>query len=525
MPTTTENLRHDASRTQALVGLLRLHWFIKLRWIFVLVALGMLAAEQALFPKFHRPWELTLLVLSVGLVNLIWLGVSKMFAASLHDDGDLPERARRSAERFANTQVAVDLLMLTLIIHFTGGVESSLAICYVFHVAISAVLLRRRHAIFQAAWAITLYMAMALLSASGLIGHFSTLPGLTEPQWHTSPRYVAAAILVTSSGIAGVLYFMLHIVARLDTQDDKLRQANFALQRSQTAIQDLQARRARFMQTVAHQLKSPLTVIQTLANLIIDGVVPPDRARPTAEKIAQRCSDGLTQVQELLTLARLKENPPTQSATARTCLRDCVRDLCQIHQPTAQRKGLIFVCDVPEDIVDYARVSEKDARDCIGNLIDNAIKYTDAPGEVHVKVGRIAGHLDHLHPDGGPNVRVPPDCDGFVFVRVHDTGIGIDFDTLRRADNGESLFDAFRRGKNALQANIPGTGLGLSIVREVVEQAGGRVIAYSKLGTGSTFTVLLPSEHNAPDPLNVRDTRTTHVVGRPPVAESQPTNQ
>ena len=75
-----------------------------------------------------------------------------------------------------------------------------------------------------------------------------------------------------------------------------------------------------------------------------------------------------------------------------------------------------------------------------------------------------------------------------------------------------SIFDAFRRGNEALASGIPGTGLGLSIVREVIEQVGGQIRVHSRPGKGSTFLVSFPAQQARPGGLMVRDTRSSKIV-------------
>jgi signal transduction histidine kinase len=100
-------------------------------------------------------------------------------------------------------------------------------------------------------------------------------------------------------------------------------------------------------------------------------------------------------------------------------------------------------------------------------------------------------------------------------MHVMDSGIGLDPELLR-ASNGqpghELVFDAFRRGANVVAAGIPGTGLGLSIVREVVEQAGGRIWVVSRPGAGTSFSLTLPAREPSGEEPVVRDTRSTQVV-------------
>jgi two-component system phosphate regulon sensor histidine kinase PhoR len=143
------------------------------------------------------------------------------------------------------------------------------------------------------------------------------------------------------------------------------------------------------------------------------------------------------------------------------------------------------------------REAPRDLRDCISNLHDNAIKYTNGPGCVRLIL--TARHV------GGRATSLG--------IHVTDTGIGID-PTLLRSDHlgEEPAFEAFSRGPNALAAGLPGTGLGLSIVREIVEQAGGRIWVMSRLGIGSSFTVTLPLVDGGPSEPLVRNTRSTDVV-------------
>jgi len=503
----------EAYRTRALISLLRLHWFVRLRWVFVVAACGVLALERFVTPSVTRPWQLAVVIGGVALLNLVWMVTTRGLRARLAADEAAEAGPIGSAQLFANAQVACDLALLTLILRYTGGVENPMMMFYVFHIAIGALLLRKRQALLQCAWAIVLYASVAVGEMSGrLTPHYGFLPALPSPGWHDDAYYVVVAVGVMICGVLGVCYFTLEIAARLDKRDRQLLEANAALRRSTTAIQDLQMRRSRFMQNAAHQLKAPLAVIQTLASLIRDGIVPPEATRPTMEKIIQRCRDGIVQVTELLTLARVQEADPRRHRVASTSIAEVVTELCRRFKPIADGKNVTLNWVVPEGQECRAHVDPRDASDCIGNLIDNALKYTPGPGSVTVKVAAVASpHRQRRLMPGAPERELE---DGFVYVTVKDTGFGLETGALadHGAEGGGSLFDAFRRGNNAVAAGIPGTGLGLSIVREVVEQAGGRIIVYSRPGRGSTFTVMFPTGRDPLAPLCVRDTRASEII-------------
>lgn len=487
----------DAYRAWALVSLLRLRWFIRLRWVFVLAAFAVLALEHLVIANVRRPWQLGMLVTGVAVINLLWTAASRFLQAHFRQADADQVSAIASARVFAIAQVTIDLVLLTLILRFTGGIENPMMLFYVFHIAIGALLLTKWQATLQALWAVILFAGLCLGELSGALSpHYSFLSGVESPGWYADAHFVIVGTIVHACGVFGVLYFTLQIAARLDKRDRQLRVANEALRQSQKAIQDLQTRRSRFMQTAAHQLKSPLAVIQTLASLIRDEIVPLDNIEPTTEKIVQRCRDGIGQVTELLTLARVQEASPERHQEALANLAEVVSDLCRRHRTVAQSKDVMLTWQLPEDPDLWVSVDPRDANDCIANLIENAIKYTPGPGSVSVKVGRIKSRRPR-HNASTPRPR------SYVYVSVRDTGIGIEPDALPKSGSGDrgSLFDAFRRGNSAVAAGIPGTGLGLSIVREVVERAGGRIIAYSRLGKGSTFTVLFPCADGLPDGL------------------------
>lgn len=483
----------------ALVPMLRLHWFIRLRWIFLAGAVAALAVERFVLPDTQRPLGLACLLIALAAVNLLWLMVSRFL---FRDVSESPATLRTQLDRlviFANAQVAVDLLLLTAILRYTGGAENPFAVFYLFHMAIVSLLLKRWHAILQGLWASLLYATLVVGEwRHWLVPHYSFLPSYPAGIY-AQPEYAFSMLIVVACGIFGTLYFTLHIAGQVQLQERQLQRANAALRQSQRAIEDLQHRRSRFMQTAAHQLKSPLAAIQTMTELIRSKVVPPEAVPATCEKVIHRCQDGIVQVTELLTLARVQEADPARHRRAETDVREAVIEMHGRFRPLADGKQIELTSTVPPDDDLFVSVDPRDLRDCIGNLIDNAIKYTPARGKVNVTV-------------------MPERSDGrimAVLINVTDTGMGIDPNLVHAADGevgNEAVFDAFRRGANVIAAGIPGTGLGLSIVREVVEQAGGRIIVSSRPGQGSSFTVTLPSPAGLSSQPHIRNTRASQVV-------------
>ncbi len=113
------------------------------------------------------------------------------------------------------------------------------------------------------------------------------------------------------------------------------------------------------------------------------------------------------------------------------------------------------------------RADDEAVRQILDNLIDNALKYTPEGGDVRV------------------SCRLEPDT---IAVVVADTGIGIPREDLPR------VFERFYRVDKARSRELGGTGLGLSIVKHLVQSIGGQIAVESRVGMGSTFTVLFPRQ-------------------------------
>ena len=112
---------------------------------------------------------------------------------------------------------------------------------------------------------------------------------------------------------------------------------------------------------------------------------------------------------------------------------------------------------------------EDELNQLVGNLLENAHKYTESEGTITVSVGNESNH---------------------AVIKISDTGIGIPQDSIPH------LFDRFYRVDTARSRSVGGNGLGLSIVKAIVDMHHGSIQVNSKINEGSTFTVILPSHRS-----------------------------
>ena len=230
-------------------------------------------------------------------------------------------------------------------------------------------------------------------------------------------------------------------------------------------LQSAFARERQFISDASHELRTPLTVINANAQMLKRwGERDPEVLRSSLEAIADESGRLAGMVSGMLTLAKAESGDaiPKEPLVVERLTDDVV-----LHaRERAHAKGLTLSAHHPAEARTIVVGDPGLLRQLLNNLVDNAIKFTDA-GSVDVTVRR--------------------DADRAV-IEIVDTGIGIGDDTSDR------LFDRFFRSDPAHARSIEGTGLGLAIVRSIARVHGGTVEAAARAEGGSRFSVRLPAE-------------------------------
>jgi two-component system sensor histidine kinase ResE len=218
-----------------------------------------------------------------------------------------------------------------------------------------------------------------------------------------------------------------------------------------------------FIADVSHELRTPLTVLRGSLEVALE-------EERTAEEYREAIGNALLEVrhltrisQNLLFLTRGESGRVTLSFANLDLGRfaaETVRDV----EPLAEDRELSLGVSVPDQPV-YVFADAGRLQQVLHNLLENALRYTEAGGRVEVRVEKAPGEAR---------------------LTVADTGVGIPAEDL------PYVFERFFRSKASKRVNPGGSGLGLSIVRWIVAAHKGRVTAESEVGKGSTFTVGLP---------------------------------
>ena len=237
--------------------------------------------------------------------------------------------------------------------------------------------------------------------------------------------------------------------------------------RSIQPIQESYDQMEKFTADAAHELQTPLTIVQSAVEDSYD-VTTLEDLRPNLELIQRQTKRLSHLVKDLLLVSRLEQKQITTHWTD-ICLNDVMRDLVEEFTPIAQRKKLELIDEIPIGTQWIIRGDNQQIYQLVSNLISNAIRYTPEGGTIQIKLARGV-HASNL-----------------VKISVQDTGIGI-----AKSDQAK-IFDRFYRVNSDRARSSGGTGLGLAIVKAIVKNHRGRISVISKACEGSLFVITLPA--------------------------------
>ena len=261
--------------------------------------------------------------------------------------------------------------------------------------------------------------------------HAELLLTIDETSWQ-----VLANPVVASGQVAGAVVLFMDVTER--EQRERLRRE--------------------FSANVSHELKTPLTSISGFAELMKEGLVPPEKIPEFSGDIYKESLRLIGLVNDIIQLSRLDENS-TQFQRAPVDLYDLCAQSIERLSPVAARQSVTLALTG-----EHAEIMgvEQLLKEMIYNLLDNAIKYNVPGGSVTASVRKSAGR---------------------TILSVSDTGIGIPYAHQPR------VFERFYRVDKSHSKEVGGTGLGLSIVRHAAQYHGARLELKSQPGKGTTITV------------------------------------
>jgi signal transduction histidine kinase len=428
----------------------RAHWLIRLRWVAIAaLATAVLFSARVLRVSLAASSLYGFAAILVVYNSIVYL-VTKLWVRSAVSPAAAP------VDRLITFQISADLLILTTILHFSGGIENPFSFFFVFHMIIASILCSRLQSYLQATLAVLLFGGLVILEATARLPHHA-LAGFAPRGLYSSGTYVFGFLSVFAVTLYLVVYMTSSISELLRHQQEDTERANARLEEQDQLKNE-------YVLRVTHDIKGHLAAIQSCLDVLLNGMLGPlnDKQKDFAERAARRTEKCLLFVMALLKLTRMKLSGGLEMEAF--SLRQAIFNALDLAGNRARDKGVTLSHQVDASI-EQLQGEAVLVEETITNILYNAVKYTPSGGRVSMEV---------------------KDDVTCVTVSVSDTGIGIPPEAMPH------IFEEFYRADNARAVERDGTGLGLAFAKQVIERHGGGIRAQNNPTSGATFTFTLP---------------------------------
>jgi signal transduction histidine kinase len=384
------------------------------------------------------------------LSNIIYLFVYRHLTRQLESFNE------RNLKILVLVQIIIDLILLTFLLHFSGGVENPFIIYYVFHLMIASIILPRIISYGVASFTMILVGLMAWGEYFGWFQHYA-LEGFITHRFFDNLKYLAGTGVIFISTSYVVVYMTGVVSAKLRYKEQAYREANLNLLEKDKIKNE-------YVFRITHDIKGNLAAVKNCLDAAKLNI-PEEKKEEFLNRAHSRTEKLIVFIKDLLriTQLRLMDNMVMEEFS----LFEVVNEIVDTHKESIDRKSLSVQLEIGEERIFADRLSIVEVMD---NLLSNSIKYTPEEGEISIRVFKHSSQkLD---------------------IEFSDTGMGIPRKEVPH------IFDEFYIASNSKRAGSENSGMGLAIVRKIIKSHSGTIHVKSEEGKGTTFTIRLPGLKN-----------------------------
>lgn len=468
--------------------LVRARIFVTMRWIAIIGVLIATSVASMVFDIGFPTLPVYIICIFVALFNLIFSYQAKTLR------NEAPGQVIHKALTYGNIHILVDLIVLTVLIHFTGGIENPFIFYYLFHAIAASISFSKRATYEFATLALTLVLVLVIAEYSGWIPHYN-LQGYADPTLYRKFTYVLPVLVSLATVLYAATYMTTAIsgelrkrqlqVMRLNTEllekktaevarekemQEKLSAAYNDLSQSHKQLEESQEQLiqvekltslGQLAASIAHEVNNPLSGVLVYTQLLLKKFKGDSVNREIALEYLSKMEIELLRstrlIRNLLDFAR--QSPPSLK---KVNINEVVNRAFDLAAHTAKLQQVEVIKDLSAVLPDITADFDQLQQVCT-NLILNAIQSMPQGGKLTLRT-----LID----------------DKYLKIIVQDTGTGISTENMRK------LFTPFYTTKQ----EIKGVGLGLPVSYGIVQRHHGRIEVQSKEGEGTTFTVYIPIE-------------------------------
>ncbi|MBK8981315.1 MAG: HAMP domain-containing histidine kinase [Ignavibacteria bacterium] len=420
-------------------------WFIKLRYIAVIMLLCLYVFIIYISDEnIHAVQKTGIAFIFTGILiyNLIF---SYIATANIIKN----DVTSFNPMKFALIQIVCDISSLMIIVYLTGLINSPFSMFFIFHAIIGSLILPGRVVYFIVFIVLSVFTALTMLTHFGVIPEFSI--SNTAPVETLSLNYLVLNLLSFWLMILLSVMFVNFLTSALYRREQQLIEAIQKIEKAETDKQN-------YILAVVHEVKSPLSVIVSYLNLLINGITGEinDKAMNILTKMKKRSDEAIELTNNILEVSKIRQlkNLDLENIDIETLIREVFdkikvkaeEDKITLHFTDTRKSRKTLYAD--RHLLEIV----------LSNLISNSVKYNHSGGRADI---------------------ILSDRNDDLCISVIDSGIGIP------SDESNFITSEFYRASNAKQYEKEGTGLGLYVVSQIVNKHGGKLYIKSPSGIGS----------------------------------------
>lgn len=427
-------------------------WFIRIRWVAITVLIISNFIVNNLLKISVEEVPIYILAAVLLILNIFHRILLKKIV------NDKASNVTKRIKQEIHFQIITDLIILTLILHFSGGIESPLILFYFFHLIIASSIFSTLQSYVYAAFELILAASMGILECFSLIPHYQ-LEGFITHDLYKNILYVFGTGFVfacTSIMVVGLSHMIIY---RSIKSEETYVRTNIELENKDKLKNE-------YVLRVTHDIKGHVAAILSCLEVVRSKTT--GSLNEVQEEFTKRAYDRADLlsgfIKDLLNLTkkRLKHDNELEEFA----LAELINKVIQPIQTLAKDKSINFNLYLDKSLGTIAG-NPYTIEELYSNLLFNAVKYTPPEGYIEMSV-------KNKH--------------DYIITEISDSGIGIPKEDLPH------VFDEFFRASNTAKDTKSGSGLGLSIAKQIVQDHKGRIWVTSEEGVWTKFIFTLPKE-------------------------------
>ena len=425
-------------------------WFIRIRWIALIFLVLSCLLVRSIFEVSIQEKSIYILSFILLILNIIHSLILKNIVRG--EDFKVITRIKKEI----HFQIISDLIILTLILHYAGGIENPLVLFFFFHMIIASSIFSTLQSYLYASYAVVLIALVAILECYSIIPHYQ-LAGFIDHTLYKNPLYIFGAGFIFTLTSFLIVSLSHMIIYRSIKSEETYVKTNIELENKDKVKNE-------YVLRVTHDIKGHVAAILSCLEVIRSGLTGQldTESKEFADRAYERTEQLSLFVNNLLNLTRkrLKHDHEFEEFS----LNDLINKIIVPIQTLARDKSIDFNVTVDKSL---GRIigNPFTIEELYSNILLNAIKYTPPNGRISLTVKHRLNN---------------------IITEVSDSGIGIPGEELN------NVFDEFYRASNVPREIKSGSGLGLSIVKQIVENHKGKISVASEPGIWTKFTFILP---------------------------------